>query len=253
MNSIVCVKRVPETSEATLKIAPDSRRLDEENLVFSINEADNYALEQALLLQEEFDGDITIVSVGPEKSDEVIRMALAKGATSGIRITPKNITELDPFTIASLIANEIKDLEYDVVFTGCVASDDGFSQVGVLLAEILGIPHISMTIEMEAKEDSTIANRELEGGLMAQYNVKYPAVVTIQTGINEPRYASILGIKRASSKEIRVVDSAEIAGKKVELDKIYYPPPGKMAEIIEGSAGEVSEKLCEILKSKGLL
>ncbi|RKZ31351.1 electron transfer flavoprotein subunit beta [bacterium] len=253
MNSIVCIKRVPETAEATLKIASDNRRLEEENLVFAINEADNYALEQALLLQEEFGGDITIVSVGPEKTDEIIRMALAKGATSAIRITPTDMAELDPFAVASLIANEVEDLDYDIIFTGCVASDDGFSQVGVTLAEILGIEHISMTIEMEAGEDGATVNRELEGGLMAKYDVKYPAVVTIQTGINEPRYASILGIKRASSKEIRVVDSVDIGGKRVNLEKIYFPPPGKMAEIIEGGPDAVAEKTCEILKSKGLL
>jgi len=253
MNSIVCIKRVPETAEATLKIAPDNMRLDEENLVFAINEADNYALEQALLLQEEFEGDIVIISVGPQETDEIIRMGLAKGASSAIRITPQDIAQLDPNAIATLIANEAKEIEYDIIFTGCAADDDSFSQVGVTLAEMLKIPHISMTVEMEAGEESAKLSRELEGGLLAQYEMKYPAVVTIQTGINEPRYASILGIKRASKKEIRIVDVAEIEGKKVNLEKIYFPPPGKMAELIEGTPDEIAQKTADIIKTKGLL
>ncbi|MBN2542260.1 electron transfer flavoprotein subunit beta/FixA family protein [bacterium] len=253
MDSIVCIKRVPETAEATLKIDSSNLKLDEENLVFSINEADNYALEQALLLQEEFGGDVTIVSVGPEKTDEIIRMALAKGATSGIRITPSNLEELDPASIAKLIADEVKDLDYDLIFTGCIASDDGFSQVGVTLAEMLGINHISMAVEMEAEEETAKINRELEGGLMEKFEVKYPAVITIQTGINEPRYASILGIKRAGSKELKVVEASEAKAEKVKLEKIYFPPPGKMAEIFEGGPAETSGKVAEVLKTKGLL
>ena len=253
MDIIVCIKRVPETAEATLKIASDNLRLNEENLVFAINEADNYALEQALILQEEYGGDVTIVSVGPPETDEIIRMALAKGATSAIRITPEDTARLDPNSIATLIAGEVKELEFDLIFTGCVASDDSFSQVGVTLAKLLKIPHISMAVEMEAEEESAIVNRELEGGLMAQYDIQYPALITIQTGINEPRYASILGIKHASKKEIRVVDVTELEGKKVNLEKIYFPPPGKMAELIEGSPSEVAEKVADIIKTKGLL
>ncbi len=253
MNSIVCIKRVPETAEATLKIDVSNRKLNEENLVFSINEADNYALEQALLLQEEFGGEITLISVGPKECEDIIRMGLAKGAVRGIRITPDNMDALDPYSIARLIAEQIKELEYDLIFTGCVANDDNFGQVGVTLAEILEIPHISLVVEMQPKEDSAMINRELEGGLMEQFDIKYPAVVTIQTGINEPRYASILGIKRASRKELRVVDNVSAQGMKVHLEKIYLPPPGKMAEIFTGKPEETAEKVCEILKTKGLL
>ncbi len=253
MNSIVCIKRVPDTAEATLRIDPSGKRIVEENLAFEINEADNYALEQALLLQEEFGGEVTVISVGPPQADEIIRMALAKGATRGVRITPENLDDLDPYTIASLIAEEAKKTEFDLIFTGCQASDDGFSQVGVLLAEILGINHITMAVEMEAGEDSAKISRELEGGLLAQYEIEYPAVITIQTGINEPRYASILGIKRAAQKELNVIEPGEVGGQRVKLEKLYFPPPGERAEIIEGSPEEVAEKVAEILKNKGLL
>ncbi|MBN1755652.1 electron transfer flavoprotein subunit beta/FixA family protein [bacterium] len=253
MNSVVCIKRVPETAEATLKIDPANRKLEVDNLVFGINEADNYALEQALLLEEEFGGEVIVVSVGPPETDEIIRMALAKGAGRAIRISPENLSELDPYSIAKLIAHELEDEEYDLIFTGCQASDDGFSQVGVALAELLGIQHLSMAVKMETEEESATVNRELEGGLMAQYKLNFPAVITIQTGLNEPRYASILGIKRAGSKEIRVVEPGSWNEKMVELNKLSFPPPGKMAEIFQGSPAETAEKVCEVLKTKGLL
>ncbi len=254
MNSIVCIKRVPETAEATLKIAPDGKKLEAENLVFSLNDADNYALEQALLLQEEFDGDVIIISVGPSETDEIIRMTLAKGATSAIRITPENIDELDANAVASLLAEQIKELDYDVVFTGAFASDDAFSQVGSMLAEKLEIPHITMAVEMNSQEEEeTEITRELEGGLTAKYRMKFPAVITVQTGMNEPRYASILGIKRASQKEIEIIEDADVPESKVVLDKISYPAEGERAEIFSGTPEESAQKLAEKLKEKGLI
>ncbi|MCD6417689.1 electron transfer flavoprotein subunit beta/FixA family protein [bacterium] len=254
MNSVVCIKRVPETAEATLKIAPDGKKLEEENLVFSLNDADNYALEQALLLQEEFDGDVTVISVGPPETDEIIRMALAKGATNAIRIHHDDISKLDASAVASLLAEQIKDLDYDVVFTGAFASDDAFSLVGTMLARKLEIPHITMAIEMKQDdEDEAEISRELEGGLIAKYRIKFPAVITVQTGMNEPRYASILGIKRASQKEVDVVDDPTIPENKVQLEKISYPPEGKKAEILSGTPEETSSRLAEILKQKGII
>lgn len=253
MNSIVCIKRVPDITSATLKIDAENRKLDDGNLVFSINEADNYALEEALLLQEEFGGEITLISVGPKECDDIIRMGLAKGATRGIRITPDNLYKLDPYAIANLIAEQIKELEYDLIFTGCMANDDNFGQLGVTLAGLLNIPHISLAVKIQANEDYAIIDRELEGGLMEQFNIKFPAVITIQTGINEPRYASIFGIKRASKKEIRFVENISAQGIKVHTEKMYLPPPGDTAEIFTGNPEETAEKVYEILKTKGLI
>lgn len=253
MNIAVCIKRVPETAEAAVNIDSSEKRIVEDQLVFDINEADNYALEEALLLKEKTEGDITLFTVGPKKADEVIKMGLAKGATCGVRITPENLDSLDSYTIAKLLAEPIKEGNFDLVLTGCISSDAGNSQVGVTLAELLGIPHASLVINMEIEDDSATVQRELEGGLFEELKIKLPALFTIQTGINEPRYASILGIKRAAQKEIKVVENITVEGMKTEIVRMYYPPAGKMAEILEGGVEEVSGKLCEILKGKGLL
>lgn len=253
MDIAVCIKRVPETAEAAVNIDSSEKRIVEDQLVFDINEADNYALEEALLLREKEEGEITLFTVGPEKSDEVMKMGLAKGATRGVRITPENLDSIDSYTIAKLLAEQIKEGKFDIILTGCISSDAGNSQVGVTLAELLGIPHASLVIKMELEDGNAIVQRELEGGLLEELKIKLPAVFTIQTGINEPRYASILGIKRAAQKEIKVVEHITGEGMKTEIVKMYYPPAGKMAEILEGGPDEVSGKLCEVLKGKGLL
>ena len=253
MDIVVCVKRVPETAEATLKIAENKKEILDEGLAFGINEADNYALEEALLLKQEFDGEVIILSVGTAETDEVIRMGLAKGADWAVRVDVPDIKQLDPYAVANLLKQGLKEVEhYDLIFTGCIADDDGYSQVGIMLAEMLNIPHISFVVKTEMQEDKGRLKREIEGGFLEDYEIKLPAVFTIQTGINEPRYASILGIKRAGAKEIRVVKPAEIT-KNSEIQELYIPPVEKAAEIIQGSPDEVSTKVAEILKGRGLV
>jgi electron transfer flavoprotein beta subunit len=253
MNIAVCIKRVPETAEAAVNIDSSEKYIIEDQLVFDINEADNYALEEALLLKEKSEGEITLFTVGPKEADEVMRMGLAKGATKGVRITPENLDTIDSYGIAKLLAKQIKEENFDLVLTGCITSDTGNSQVGVALAELLGIPHATLVMKAEIEDGNATVQRELEGGLLEELNIKLPALFTIQTGINEPRYASILGIKRASQKEIKVIENVTVEGMKTEIVKMFYPPAGKMAEILEGGVEEVSGKLCEILKGKGLL
>lgn len=252
MNIAVCIKRIPETAEAAVNIDSSGKHIVEDQLVFDINEADNYALEEALLLKEKTDGEVTIFTVGSPKADEVVKMGLAKGAARAVRITPESPEKLDAFATAALLAGQIKEGEFDLVLTGCYSSDRGNSQVGVTLAELLGIPHASLVINMEIEEGTATVQRELEGGLLEELKIKLPALFTIQTGINEPRYASILGIKRAAKKEIKVIEKTA-EGMKTEIMSMQYPPAGKMAEILEGGVEEVSGKLCEILKGKGLL
>ncbi len=253
MNIVVCVKRVPETAEATLKIAENKKEILDEGLAFGINEADNYALEEALLLKQEFDGKVIILSVGTAETDEVIRMGLAKGADWAVRVDVPDIKQLDPYAVANLLKQGLKEVEhYDLIFTGCIADDDGYSQVGIMLAEMLNIPHISFVVKTEMQENKGRLKREIEGGFLEDYEMKLPAVFTIQTGINEPRYASILGIKRAGAKEIRVVKPAEITNNS-EIQELYIPPVEKAAEIIQGSPDEVSTKVAEILKGRGLV
>ncbi len=253
MNIAVCIKRVPETAEAAVSIDSSEKHIVEDQLVFDINEADNYALEEALLLKEKTGGEVTLFCVGPQKADEVIKMGLAKGAAKAIRITPDNLDCIDSYAIAQLLAEHIKEGAFDLILTGCISSDKGNSQVGVTLAEMLGIPHATLVIKMEIEDGVARVHRELEGGLLEELTIKLPSLFTIQTGINEPRYASILGIKRAAKKEIVVTENISAKGMKTEIAKMQYPPAGKMAEIIKGSADEVSGKLCGILKGRGLL
>ncbi len=253
MNIAVCIKRVPETAEAAVNIDSSEKHIIPDQLVFDINEADNYALEEALLLREKTEGDITLFTVGSKESDEVIKMGLAKGATRGVRLTPENLDNLDAYAVAKLLAEQVKEGNFDLILTGCISSDVGNSQVGVTLAELLGIPHATLVIKMGIEDGFATVQRELEGGLLEELKIKLPALFTIQTGINEPRYASILGIKRAAQKELRVIENITAEGMKAEVVKMYYPPVGRMAEILEGGVEEVSGKLCEILKGKGLL
>jgi len=259
---VVCIKRVPETAEADVKVAPNQKEIVKENLVFDTNESDNYALEEALLLKERFGGGITLVSVGPEEVDEVIRMGLAKGADRAIRLTDPKFGGSDGFVIARIIAQAIKGLRYDLILCGCMANDDGFGQVGPTLAEMLNIPHAVYVTKLEIDGNIAKVNRELEGGLLEVLEISLPAVIAIQTGINEPRYASMIGIKRATSKEIKIIDftglglSEEDVGEKgslTNIERLYVPPVTRYAEILTGTADAILTKLTQIIKERGVL
>ncbi len=262
MEIVVCVKRVPETAEAEVVIAEDGRSIEERDLVFDINEADNYALEEALLLKEKFGGSVTAVTVGPEKADDVLRMCLAKGADKAIRLTDERFKGSDAYVTALLLYRAIRDLDFDLILTGCMASDDGYTQVGVTLAELLDIPHAVYVKKLEIEGQVAKVHCELEGGLEEVMEVKLPALFTIQTGINEPRYASLLGIRKAMRKEIEVLNLDDLglgeeevgeSGSKIELRRLFIPPVEKEAEILEGKPEEVSARLVEILKSEGVI
>ncbi len=262
MEIIVCIKRVPETAEAEVKIASNQKEIIKENLVFDINESDNYALEEALLLREKFGGSITLLTVGPQESDEVIRMGLAKGADRAIRVTDPKFERADGYATARVLAQAIKDLKYDLILCGCMASDDGYSQVGPTLAEMLEIPHAVYVTKVEINDTTAKVNRELEGGLMEVLSISLPALLAIQTGINSPRYASMLGIKKAASKELKVVDAGGLGltedevgekGSWISIEKLYVPPVTRQAEIIKGAPDEVSTQLAQIIKEKGVL
>ena len=262
MEIIVCVKRVPEVAEAEVVIAEDGRSIEEKGLVFDINEADSYAVEEALLIKERFGGSVTVMTVGPEEADETLRMCLAMGADHAVRLTDERFAGSDPYATARLLHQAIKDRDFDLVLTGCMASDDGAAQVGVTLAELLGIPHAALVKRIELEDHKAKVHRELEGGLEEVLEVELPAVFTIQTGINEPRYASILGIRRAMKKEIKVLGLKELGlkegevgelGSKTKLERLFIPPVEKRAEILKGAPEEVSAKLAEILRSEGVI
>ncbi len=262
MEIIVCVKHVPEVAEVELRIDKSGRDIDRSGLVYDINEWDDYAVEEAIRIKEKFGGNVTVVTIGDENSDSTLRKCLAKGADKAIRITDKRINSSDPFIVAKVLSETLKKISFDLILTGVQSSDDGYAMVGPALAELLGIPHVTMAKKIEIKDNSIIVNRELEGGLGEVVEIEMPALITVQTGINEPRYVSIMGIKKAMKKEIRIlsIDDLGLNEEEVGVDnswlqimEMYIPPVERRAEFIKGNPEEVASKIVEIIKSRGLI
>jgi electron transfer flavoprotein beta subunit len=257
LDIVVCIKRVPQTADADVKVDSSGKDIIKDRLTFDMNESDTYALEEAILLKEKFSGTLTAVSFGTVEAEDTLRIALAKGADSAIRIREEDFPGLDGYATAQVLAAVIKKLTHDVVFTGCLATDDYYSQVGASLAELLEIPHATLVTKIDVAENSVQAYRELEGGLLEHLEITLPALFTIQTGINEPRYASLIAIRRAAKKEIQVIGKDTIAPESLPcnatLEELYTPPVGKRAEIIGGSMDEISERVGNVVKEKGLL
>ncbi len=259
MDIVVCVKRVPDTSEAEVVIAKDGRTIEERGLVFDINEWDKYAVEEAVQLRENNGGSVTVVTVGSEEADDTLRRCLATGADKAIRLTDRAFRGSDAATIARILYPAIRDLKFDLVLTGAQASDDGSGQVGPAMAELLNIPHATLVTHIEIMDGRARVRRELESGLDEVVEVPLPAVLTIQTGINEPRYVSIMGVRRAAAKEIETLGSPELglredevgeSGSGTKVDRLFLPPATKETEILQGSPEEVATKLAQILKDK---
>lgn len=257
MDLVVCIKRVPETAESEIKVDTSGKDIIKSHLTFDINESDNYAIEEAILLKEKLGGTVTVVSVGLSDCEENLRMALARGADTAIRVDTAQFGELDNFKVAGILKSVLKRLHFDIIFTGCMAKDDGCSQVGPMVAELLGIPHATLVTEIKINDGKSIVKRELEGGLFEVLELNLPALFTIQTGINEPRYASLIAIRRAAVKEIKVFSRAELEVEEIvsrtSIDSLFHPPVGKRAEIIYGSPDEVTTKLATIFKEKGII
>ncbi len=257
MKIVVCLKRVPDVAEAEVKVRPDGSGIIDDRLVFDINEPDNYALEEALLIKERVGGEVVLVSLGDEKVEEVLRMGLAKGADDAVRITDPRFSGLDGPATGMVLARAIERLGYDLILTGCMATDDGQAVVGPVIARILDIPYATLVTKIELGDGRARISRELEGGLLEVSEVKLPALFAIQTGINEPRYASMLGIKRASKREIRVMGGSDLGiteiSSRSEILRFFIPPVTKHAEIIEGPPDETAAKLAQLIKEKGVL
>jgi electron transfer flavoprotein beta subunit len=245
-----------------LRFDQSGKKIVTEGLVFELNEWDEYALEEALLLKERLGGTITALTMGPEGADAVLRRCLAKGADRAIWLKDEAFEGSDAFATARILHSVVQKLDFDIVLCGAQANDDGYSSVGVMLAELLGISHASMVKKVEVKENVLKVNRELEGGIEEILELSLPALLTIQTGINEPRYVSIMGIRRARKKEIRVIGlnesglSKEEVGKKgswVKILKIYRPPAEKEVLILSGSEEDIAGELVEILRIRGLI
>lgn len=252
MEIAVCLKRVPDTAEADVKVDANGKDIVKERLAFTINESDNYALEEALLAKEKLGGNVTLVSVGPKQAEEVLRMGLAKGATAAVRIDDAGLEGADPVGVARVLAQYFRDKSFDLIFTGCIASDDGSSQVGPALAELLDRPHAAYVTKLEHGDGLSTVKRELEGGLLEVKELQRPAVVTIQTGGNTPRYASIMGIKRAGAKPVEQVTPSAVEPRST-LVRLFVPEVAAAAEMIEGTTDEKAAKVAQLIKEKGVL
>ena len=257
MEIIVCLKMVPDTSETEVRVDSTGKDILKVRLVYTTNEADNYALETALLLKEKYGGTVTLISVGPQKVDEVLRMGLAKGADRAIRLTDDLFEKGDAWTTAKVIAQAISKIKFDLILTGCIATDDGGSQIGPALAALLNIPSAAYVNKIEIIDNVKLkVDRELEGGILEKKELHLPALLTIQTGINTPRYPSIIGIKRAAAKPLDVFDATKLGIdiKAIEsltiLERMYMPKIEAKAQFITGSDDEISLKLATLVKEK---
>ena len=262
MDIIVFVKHVPETAEAELKIDATGKTIEKTGLVYDINEWDDYALEEAVRIKEKQGGTVTAITVGGDESDSTLRKCLARGADKAIRLADPKFEGSDSFAVAKILRSVIKTLHFDLILCGVQSGDGGYAMVGPIVAEMLGIPHATMVKKIELLTGSAKVNRELEGGLEEQVEIKLPALFAVQTGINEPRYVSIMGIRKAMQKEIKLMSLADtgltenevgVSGSWIRVDKLYIPPVEKQAEFLKGNPDEIAAKITEIIKSRGLL
>jgi electron transfer flavoprotein beta subunit len=250
LNIIVCVKQVP-AKDAPLAISPDGTWIREADIGFEMNEPDSYALEEALRLKEKHGGEVAALSMGPARVTQTIKEALAKGADRGIHVTDDKFFALDPLGSARSLAAAIQKEKFDLILTGLQSDDHGFGQTGVLLAELLGLPHATIIMQIEAGEGRMKLKRELEAGWFQWVELPMPAVLSIQSGINKVRYATLKGIMAAKKKEITVIPR-ESLGVSVEatqkLERIYVPQKTKKTEFITGTPKEAAAKLVEKLR-----
>jgi len=245
---IVCIKQVP-AKDAPLAIT--GSWIKESDIGFEMNEPDSYALEEALRLKEKHGGEVIALSLGPERVKQTIKEALAKGADRGIHIADDSFAQLDPLGSASVLAAAMKAENADLILTGLQSDDQGFGQTGVLLAALLDRPHATIIMAIEADGGKLKLKRELEAGWFQWIECPLPAVLSIQSGINKVRYASLKGIMAAKKKEIATL-AKESLGVNVEptqkIEKIYVPVKTKKTEFLTGPAKEAAAKLVEKLK-----
>jgi electron transfer flavoprotein beta subunit len=249
---LVCMKQVPQ-KDAPLKLN-ESGTWIREDVSYEVNEPDAYALEEALRQKEKHTGEVVVITSGPARAQQVLREALAKGADRAIHLEDNAFVGLDAFNTAKAFAAAIKDERFDLIFTGLQSDDYGYAQTGVVLAELLGWPHATIIMQIEKNESGIRVKRELEAGFFQYVDMPLPAVLTIQSGINKLRYATLIGIKQAKNKPLRKVSLADvqsaIAGNLQKIERLYIPEKTKNTEFLEGAPGEIAKKLVEKLRNE---
>ena len=249
MKIAVLVKQVIG-SESALEITDNNNWVNEDNASFVMNPPDNYAIEEALIIKEKLgEGEVVIVSQGPTRVQKVIREGLAKGADRGIHIEENGLIETDPLLIAKSIVSAIKDENFDLILSGLQSDDTGMGQTGVLVGELLHMSVATLAIETDIDKEKIRVKRELESGWFQWVTLGSSASITIQSGINQPRYPSLKGIMGAKKKEIKVVESL-VMDKKQSMDKVFVPQASKETEIIDTDINLAVDRIVEILKTE---
>ncbi|MBI4470175.1 MAG: electron transfer flavoprotein subunit beta/FixA family protein [Acidobacteria bacterium] len=256
MNIVVCLKQVP-SRESILRLDEAGRSIREGDLSYDLNEPDVFALEEALRLREKHGGEVVVCSLGPPRVQQVIKEAFAKGADRGLHLDDPSFDGVDPFQTAQALAGAIQGEKFDLILTGLQSEDQGFAQTGVMLAELLGIPHATIVMEIQVADDalSIKVKRELEGGWFQWVGMPLPGLLTIQSGINQPRYATLKGIMGAKKKEIRRVTAADLdltasSPNRQRIERIFFPVKAKATVLIEGPPPEAAARLVEKLRNE---
>ena len=248
MKVVVCVKQVAVLGDE-VEFTEDERDVDPDYLDFALNEWDTYATEEALRLVEAAgSGEVVVVSVGDEETEDCMRRCLAMGADRGVRVETEG--RLDPIQVARALAEVVEAESPDLVFAGVQSSDSVQAATGGALAGLLGLPSVAVVTKIELDNGKATAHRELEGGLVDVVEVDTPALFTIQTGINEPRYATLRAIKQAEEKEIDVRQASELGEPGYRVRKMFVPPKGEGAEMLDGGAAEVAQRIREIVQER---
>jgi len=260
MDIIVCVKWVPDTSEADLAVDKGETDIEKDDLDYDVNDWDRFAVEEAVQIKEKADGKVTVVTVAPEDAEEMLRESMARGADEAFHIWDDSFEGSDGYAVARILANFIKDRSWDLVLTGTLADDDCAGQLGGMLGAMLEAPYAGLVQKIEPKDRKVDIVRELEGGLSEALEMDLPAVISVATGLNEPRFVSIRAVRKVAALEIPEptlgdlgLDASQVGaeGARIQIEKVFLPPEEEGAEIIPGTAEEAAGRLAEILKEKG--
>ena len=260
MKILVCLKQVPH-QDARLDVNAEGTWIQEDNIKFEINSYDTYALEEALRVKDAGEAEVAVVSIGPDRVTQALRTALGMGADRAIHVKDAEIDGSDALGIAKVLAAVAKEESPDLVLMGLMSDDGNFSAVGPMLAELMGVPSATSVMKVEHGDGKVTCERELEGGALEVVELATPCVLCVQTGINQVRYASLKGIMAAKKKPIDVKGAGDLGlsgqvgsgALKAKINKIYTPPKGEGAELVEGTTDEVVQKLVGKIKELGLL
>jgi electron transfer flavoprotein beta subunit len=252
MKIVVLMKQVPN-KDAILRVNREEKWIEEGDLSFEVNESDGYALEEALRLKEKKGGEVVVCTLGPQRAKSVLKDALARGADRAIHIIAEGLDKSGPYAAAKILADAIRDEGPDLVLAGLQSDDQGYGQTGVIVAEHLRLPHATIVIEVDYSGEQLRVKRELESGWYQWYTMQTPALLTIQSGISQIRYATLKGIMAAKKKEIREVQAAADsgAGEFQTVERIYLPLKQKQTQFLgDGDAKKGAAQLAEKLRTE---